>query len=727
MEPRTDTPQHDPSRVSAFARLAGWAIRGRWAGIAIWIAVLAVVTVASQAVGGAYRNDFALPGTESQQVADTLAARAPGQAGDTIEVALQAPAGVRTPAIQSRVRALLADLRPLAHVARVEGPYRARDAISRDGTIARVTVTLDAQAQDVPTTAVKRIITVAQRAGGHGLRVELAGAAVQAAESSGGGAAEGAGLLAALVILVLLFGSVVAASLPIVMAIFAVGATLGLIALASHAATIADFTPPLMTLVGLGVGIDYALLIFSRYRSELLDGAPRDAAVRTALDSAGRTVLFAGCTAIVALLGLVVLGLGALQGVAVAVALTVLVTMIAALTLLPALLALLGPRLERSARRHAERGRRPEGTRWRRWSELVQRWPWPSALVAVAALLALAAPALGMRLGFADASSDPPDTTTRQAYDLLARGFGPGFNGPLVLVAEDATPHARQMLHERLAHMPDIADVAPPRPLRAGGELEIQIVYPASAPQSAATQQLVGQLRTEVLPPLERRTGTTVLVGGPTAAAIDFADTVSDRLPWFIAVVVGVSALLLALVFRSLLIPLKAAALNVLTVGVALGAMTLVFQDGALAAQPGPIEAYLPVMVFAIVFGLSMDYEVFLVGRMHEEWRRRHEATLAIREGLATTGRVVSAAAAIMVVVFASFLLSADRMLQQFGFGLAVAIFVDALVIRCLVVPAVMQLLGRRAWWLPAPMAKWLPRLPLEAPQRPRRTTTPHT
>ena len=729
-------PSRPTTRPSKLARLAGWSQRHRWWALGLWVLVLAVLTVGSQAVGSDYHNDFSLPGTESQRAVDTLRQRAPVRAGDTIQVVVGDPGGVTAPATQRRVEAMLDRVRAMPHIADVQSPFAGPGAVSPDGTIAYATVTLDGLAQDVPRDDVRAVIDTAHAAEGDSLRVELGGDAVRGAEEAEGGAAEGIGLLAALVILVLLFGSLLAASLPIVIAVFAVGSSIGLVVLASHVATIADFTPPLMILVGLGVGIDYALLVFSRYRSELLartadgaspgrsgdgpaesgqDGANRTEAARIALDTAGRTVFFAGCTVIIALMGLVALGLGSLQGVAVAVAVTVLVTMVASLTLLPALLAIFGRRIERGVRRRAGKARRPEGDRWRRWAAGVQRRPWTAALLSVAALLAISAPALGIRLGFADAGNGGASTTSRQAYDLLAEGFGPGFNGPLAVVVE-GDPSAAATATTTLGGVRGVAATVAPPP---SGDVATLIVFPSSKPQDAETHDLVQRLREEVLPPLARQSGATFLVGGSVAATEDFADAVAGRLPLFVAVVVGLSALLLMAVFRSLLIPVKAAVLNLLSVGASMGVITLVFQHGLFGAQPGPIEAYVPVMIFAIVFGLSMDYEVFLLSRMHEEWERRHDAADAVREGLATTGKVVTAAAAIMVVVFGAFLLTPDRMLQQFGLGLAVAVLLDAVVIRCLVLPAVMQLLGARAWWLPRPLGRILPRLAIERPTTP--------
>ncbi|WP_149258147.1 MMPL family transporter [Actinomadura sp. K4S16] len=686
-----------------FGRLAAWSQRRRWAALALWVLVVAAITVGSQAAGAAYHNDFSLPGTESQAAADLMEEHGSRQAGATVQIVAEAPAGLRGE--RQEVGRMLDEVRRLPAVADV-GDL----SVSGSGTVGYSTVTLDGAAEDVPKERITKIIETAQAASGDGLRVELGGDAVRGAEEGGGGGAEGAGMLAALVILVFLFGSLVAAALPLVTAVFAVGGAVGLIALASHAFTVADFTPPIMMLIGLGVGVDYALLIFYRYRHELRNGADSPAATRMALDAAGRTVFFAGCTVIIALLGLIALGLGSLQGVALAVALTVLVTMAASLTLLPALLGVFGGRIQRQVRKRAAKSR-PREDGWRRLAAAVQRRPVPALLAAVAALLALSAPALDMRLGFADSGNDAPASTSRQAYDLLAKGFGPGFNGPLIVVAKgDAGP-----LREALARTEGIAAATPPFPSK-DGEVSAVVAYPTTAPQDARTTDLVHELRGDVLPALSDRTGVEYLVGGTTAATQDFADSVSARMPLFVAVVVGLSALLLMVVFRSVLIPVKAALLNLLSIAAALGAIVLVFQDGRFGAHSGPIEAFIPVMIFAIVFGLSMDYEVFLVARIHEEWERTRDPSRAVREGLAATGKVITAAAAIMIVVFAAFILSPDRMLQQFGLGLAVAVLLDALVIRCLIVPAVMQLLGRHAWWLPAPLAKRLPRVALERP-----------
>ncbi|MDX2604246.1 MMPL family transporter [Streptomyces caniscabiei] len=718
MSPARDTiATTDPTidREGVFGRLAFWSQRHRRSALLLWILAVAVIAVGAQSAGSAYRNDFTLPGTDSQAAADLLKQHGSAQAGGSVQIVFKDTDGLSgdRPAIEQT----LDRVRGLPGVADVRSPYADASAVSENGTIGYATVVLDAKAEEVPEQDVTRIIDTAKSAAQDGLMVELGGDAVRGAQEESGGGAEGAGMFAALVILVLLFGSVVAAALPLVTALLAVGGAIGLITLASHVLTVADFTPPIMMLVGLGVGVDYALLIFYRYRHELIHDADRQTATRTALDTAGRTVFIAGCTVIIALLGLVALGLGSLQGVAVAVALTVLVTMAASLTLLPALLALFGNRIQRhvlTSSAKAQAKGREEGGRWRQLASAVQRHPLPALLAAVVALLALSAPALGMRLGFADAGNDPASSTSRRAYDLLAEGFGAGFNGPLLVVSRGDTDAAEQ-LRTALTDTEGIAAATPPLPSPDGTVFTV-IAFPTTSPQDASTAGLVHTLRNDVLHRLAERTGADYLVGGPTAAAQDFADAVSARIPLFVAIVVGLSALLLMLVFRSVLIPLKAALLNLLSIAAALGVITLVFQYGWFGVQPGPVEAFIPVMIFAIVFGLSMDYEVFLISRIHEEWEGKKDHSLAVREGLAATGKVITAAAAIMIVVFAAFVLSPNRMLQQFGLGLAVAIFLDAVVIRCLIVPAVMQLFGTRAWWLPAPLARHLPKVALERP-----------
>ncbi|WP_326752363.1 MMPL family transporter [Streptomyces hirsutus] len=731
----TPTPPPPPPRRSLLERAAGFAQRHRWTALLLWVVVLFAVWGGATVTGDAYRDDFSLPGTETQQALETMKKHGSAQAGDTLDIVLHDERGVTGTDTRERVTAMLDEVAGLPRVAQVRSPYEDRQAVSRDGTVGYATVVLDVRSEDMTTEDTRRILDTARSAqssassdasasdGSGGLTVELGGEAARVLAESEGGGAEGVGMLAALVILGFMFGTVIAAGLPVVTAVFAVGSTLGAIILLSHVFTIASYTPYIMMLVGLGVGIDYALLIFARYRTELVRGASPEEANRRALDLAGRTVVFAGCTVIVALLGLVALGLGSLQGMAVAVALTVLVTMLASLTLLPALLALFGKRFARQFRARAEKraakgGAAESGAGWRRWSDLVQRRPLAALVLAVAALGALAAPALDLRLGLGDAGNEPPASTSRKAYDLLADGFGPGFNGPLVVVAETKTAgedpgEAGAELTRTLDDTPGIAAATDPIPAEDGKAFTV-IAFPETSPQDERTGELVHTLRDDVLADLREETGTRYLVGGATTAVIDYSDTVADRMPLFVAIVVGLSLLILVALFRSLLVPLKAALLNLLSIGAALGAMTLVFQKGLFGVEPGPIEAYLPVMIFAIVFGLSMDYEIFLISRIREEWLRGGDAGAAVREGLAHTGSVVTAAGAIMIAVFGAFMLGGDRMLQQFGFGMVVAVFVDAVVIRCLIVPAALQLMGRHAWWIPAGLDRRMPRLDIE-------------
>ncbi|WP_034243943.1 MMPL family transporter [Actinotalea fermentans] len=687
-----------------------WAMRRPWWAIALWVLAVAGLNAAAAAAGSAYFDDHTLPGTESQRVADRLQ-QSGDQGLDTVQVVFYAAAGLTEEPVARSLRAVVDEIATLPGVASVEAPTTDGHSISTDGRIGYATVTLDTEPLATDAADVRRIIEAAESHATGDLQVEVGGASVRGAQETGG-AAEGVGILAALVILVFLFGSLVAAALPVLSAVLAVGASIAAAALVSHVTSVPSYAAPMMMLVGLGVGIDYALLIFTRYRGELLAGRPRAEAAVVAQRTAGRSVVFAGVTVVVALLGLVVLGLGSLRGLAVAVAVTVLMTLLASATLLPALLTLLGGRIERSVRRRAGRARqrgRAEGSSWRALSDTVARHPWPALVGGVLVLLVLAAPALSIRLGFADAGTDPAGSTTREAYDLLAAGFGDGVNGPLVVLAEAPADEVARVT-EAVRRTPGVADVV--GPLTADGASTL-VVVPETGPSDRATIELVHRLRDDVLPPA---TEGQFSVGGATAAAIDFAEGVRDRMPWFVLVVVGISALLLMAVFRSVLVPLKAAIANLLSIGAALGAMQLVYGNGTLGQSPGPIEAFLPVIVFAVVFGLSMDYEVFLVSRMHEEWRRGGDARTAVREGLAGTGAVITAAAAIMVVVFGSFLLSPTRMLGQMGLGLAVAVLLDAVVVRCLVVPAVMHLLGDRAWWLPPWLDRALPPVHLEDP-----------
>jgi RND superfamily putative drug exporter len=516
--------------------------------------------------------------------------------------------------------------------------------------------------------------------------------------------------------------------LPLITALFALGVGLSLVTLGTHVFDTANFAPQLAALIGLGVGIDYALFILTRFRNGLDEGLePRPAAI-AAVDTAGRAVLFAGITVIISLMGMLLLGINFLYGVAIAAALAVLFTMIAALTLLPALLTLAGRRVDR-LRIPGLKKRSPstdEGTTWYRWSRMIQRRPLLWALLSGAVLLALCIPTLSLRLGSNDAGTDPSGTTTREAYDLLAEGFGAGFNGPFAIVGALPGKGEDQGMVQLRDALKDEEGVAKTTPVvfNPAKNTAVFQLYPTTSPQSVDTTKLLDHIRNEVIPPIEAKTGAQLHVGGVTAIFEDFGNAISEKLPLFIGVVVLLSALLLMLVFRSLLVPLKAMVMNLLSIGAAFGIIVMVFQwgwGGSIVGLDGsgPIISFFPVFLFSIVFGLSMDYEVFLMSRIHEEWEDKHDATEAVTRGLALTGRVITAAAAIMVTVFASFMIGEDRIIKLFGLGLASAVFIDAVIIRSVLVPAVMQLFGKRAWYFPEWLGRILPRLAVEPAERP--------
>ena len=584
----------------------------------------------------------------------------------------------------------------------------------------------DQRANTVPKAAVERVIALADTARSPQLEVQLGGQAIEQTERVSLGAATAVGLIAAMIVLLITFGSVLAMGLPILTALLGLGTAIGLAGLASQIISTPDFATQLAAMIGLGVGIDYALFLITRFRQNYRSGMDLQTSISEAMDTAGRAVLFAGITVIIALLGQFALGVSFLYGLAVASALAVLMTMLAALTILPAVLSRFGERIARPGRRARNSGEssaaRDARGAWARWAG-IQRHPWPGAVAGLAIMLTLAAPALALRLGNSDAGNNPPSSTTRHSYDLLAKGFGRGFNGPLQVVA--SLPHAGDRaavasVALSLRAAADVASVSPAR-LSPNGQTAVFLVYPSSAPQSLATSNLVESLRKHTLPPVAQSTGTRILVGGQQATTIDFTSVLSSKLPLFIGIVVALSALLLLIVFRSLVIPLQAAFMNLLSIGASLGVVVAIFQWGWLGSlfnvKGGPIEAFIPVMLFAIVFGLSMDYEVFLVSRIHEEWTRRRDASQAVTSGLASTGRVITAAATIMICVFLSFAVGDQRVLKLFGLSLASAVFLDAFVVRSLLLPSVLELLGRRTWALPAWLERRLPHLSIDRPQ----------
>jgi putative drug exporter of the RND superfamily len=749
-------------------KLARWSTTHRLYVVLGWIALIIAVNVLAQSAGTQYSNNFTLPNSDAQRAADLLQHSFPTQAGDRDQLVFRVSSGtVLDPAVRQHMSATFAQIERLPHVAGVVSPYAgpaAGKAISGNQRIAFATIVFDEKANLLPTSAPERVVEVAEAARQAGLQIELGGQAIEATEQEGFGLSTAVGLMAAIVVLLLTFGSLLAMGLPIGTALFGLGTGLGAIALFTHVVDTPNFSSELAAMIGLGVGIDYSLFVLTRFREAYIQPGPTQGLVREsvvqAMDTAGRAVLFAGTTVVIALLGMMLLGVDFLYGVAISASIGVLLVMFASLTLLPALLTIVGARLARPGRRARRQARKAgsaatgtatgttgvlpangtapsangaaangtasgvrsagAGRVWLRWSAFVQRHSAAIALGATLLMLLIAAPALALRLGSSDASNDPAGTTTHRAYELLAQGFGEGFNGPLQVVVRlprrgDSTALAE--LESAIAKASGVVSVTPPR-LNPSGEVATISVYPRSSPQAYATSQLVSRLRETVIPPVAARSGAVAYVGGVTAGAVDFATVLGHKLPLFIGVVVLLSALLLMLVFRSLVIPLQAAFMNLLSIGASLGVIVVVFQWGwvqsLMGVSPGPIESFIPVMLFAIVFGLSMDYEVFLVSRIHEQWTRTRDNERAVGEGLALTGRVVTAAAAIMVCVFLSFMLGENRVIKEFGLSLSSAVFLDAVVVRCLLLPAVLSLVGARTWQIPGWLDRILPRVNIE-------------
>jgi RND superfamily putative drug exporter len=715
-----------PTPATGLGRLAAWCFDHRRRVVSIWVVVVVVVIAVSQFVGGSLSDSFSSAGSPSGQAQALLARSFPSQAGDSAQVVVETRAPVTSGSNRQRMTRLVAALRPLPHVSGVVGPFdqHGRRQISAARTISFARVQFDEQTGTLPNSAAVRVIDVAQRFDAPGFRVALDGSPISSAENLSPGSSEGIGITAAILIMLLAFGSVIAMGLPIVTALLGVGIGFGLVDLLSRLITMPTFGPELMAMIGLGVGIDYALFVVTRYRDGLARGrTPREATI-IALQTSGRAVLFAGGTVVISLLGLFLIEQAFMDGMALASIFAVIAVLLGTLTLLPAAFGFCGHAIDRIG---IPGVRRRSGTAatagfWYRWSRQVQRRPLPFAVLAVAVVGVLAVPFFSMRLAFADAGNDPTGQTTRQAFDLLARGFGPGTNGPLVIAVKlpgrQAVPVADALAH-RIAATPGVASVSPAR-VNPAATAAVIIATPTTAPSAAQTVALVRRLRDSVIPPLTRGHGVQVLVGGETAAGVDSATHLSARLPLVIALVILLSFLLLAAVFRSILIPVKAAVMNLLSIGAAYGVMVAVFQWGwGLSAfgsfGKGPIDPWIPLMMFVITFGLSMDYEMFLLSQMQEEWVKTRDNATAVANGLASTAKVITAAAAIMVCVFGSFVINDPlRILDVFGLGLAVAILVDATVIRMILVPSLMEMLGNRTWWMPDWIERRLPRLAIE-------------
>ena len=710
--------------MSAIAR---WCFRHRFAAIATWVLVLVGLGALSQAVKSDYNNSFSLPGTGSTTAQQLLAKAIPAQAGDSDTIVWQVSHGtVRDTTVTTRMSRALKQIATMPEIAAVVSPYGPHGAaqISRDGRTAYATVNFTKQANNLGKADITRVIDAAKAARAPGLNVQIGGQAIEQTEQTPLGVSSTVGVLAAAVVLFIAFGSLLAMLLPIVTAIAGVGGGLMAIAPLTHTINVVDFAPILGALIGLGVGIDYALFIVTRHRRGLQSGlTPEQAAVK-AIDTSGRAVLFAGSTVCIALLGILVLGVSFLNGLAVASALTVVFTVLAAVTLLPALLGVFGMRvLSRRQRRRLAAGAPAPGAAgmWARWASTVERRPAILAVAAAAVMLVLAVPVLSLRLGSSDQGNDPSSTTTRQAYDLLADGFGPGFNGPLLLVAQTSSPADVAAVRTLEASLPKVADVTSVRQIAATTGTEVIQVTPGTSPEAKATSDLISTLRNDSIPAAERGTTLRVYIGGVTATFADFATVVDAKLPWFILTIVGLSFLLLVVAFRSLLIPGTAAVMNLLAAAASFGVLTAFFQwgwgtDAFGLGTAGPVEAFLPVVTLAILFGLSMDYQVFLVSRMNEEWVHGRRNSGAVRTGQVETARVITAAATIMICVFLTFSFLGSRDVAEFGIGLAAAVALDAFILRTVLVPAAMHLFGNANWWLPSSLDRRLPHLAIEPP-----------
>jgi putative drug exporter of the RND superfamily len=711
--------------------MARWCVTHRRTVLACWFAAVVGLTVLSQSVGSAYKNSFSLKGTQSFEAQQLLQRSAPKAAGDREQVVLAVSRGrVTNPSVRARAQAMLARVAALPEVASVASPYGPAGGaqISPSGQIAFANVTMTKQGVKFSVSQAQQFVNTARAGAGDGLQVEVEGQVAEAANKTSINSV-GLGAFAALLVLLLVFGSLLAAVLPLITAGVALGAGTATIGLLSHVLDMASFSSQLSLLIGLGVGVDYALFIVTRYRQGLERGKSVEESIIDAVDTSGRAVMFAGITVCIALLGMFALGVSFLYGVAIAATVVVGFTVLAALTLLPALLGFFGTRiLGRRKRRALADGRLQTGDGdgfWTRWTGVLQARPALIATAAALVMVVIAIPFFSMRLGSSDAGSDPSSTTTRKAYDLLAKGFGPGYNGPLQLVAQvngAGQQAAFAKVSDAVAHTTGVVRVTAPVviPGHDGSPgVALADAYPVGSPQAASTSRLLSTLRGQVIPGASVGAGVHVLVGGQTAIFADFSSVLSNKLPLFIGVVVLLSFLLLTAVFRSLVIPATAALMNMLSAGAAFGVITAVFQFGWLGSlfgitQTGPIEAFIPVMMFAILFGLSMDYEVFLVARIYEEWHKTHDNQLAVTRGLAATGRTITAAAVIMVLVFGSFILGGQVIIEMFGLGLAAAVLMDALIVRSILVPAVMLLLGKANWALPKVLDRLLPRLNVE-------------
>jgi uncharacterized membrane protein YdfJ with MMPL/SSD domain len=716
---------HQPARPGIIGPLGRTCFRHRRLTVVAWIVGVACLITLWTRFGAPAQNNF----TGSDPGQSVLNQHFHQQSGDTLTLAIHSTAPVGSPAVRARVTSALTPFIRAPHVTSVTSPYQAAGQISADGHTAFAVVQFGVPSSTISNGEALALMNDARSMSGRGLNFYLGGDVVDLAETPYGGPTDGVGVLAAAIVLLIAFGSLLAMGLPVLTAVLGIGAGLSLIALLGHVFPAPSFSPIVASMIGLGVGVDYALFIVTRFREALHHGADAESAAVTAMSTAGRTVVVAGTTVIIGMLGLLVLRQTLLNGVAIAASATVAMVLLGSLTLLPALLGFTGTRLAKPSRLRLPRwlGGHPAGgaagqpgmqaTRRpaaERWAAMIQRRPGLAALASTGLLLLLAAPALTMKLSMPDESSQARGTMGYSSYATMARGFGPGFDAPLIVAASLPSPTASTTrLADAIAATPGIARVTPPR-ISPDGRAALMIAYPATGEQDAATNALVNRIRTIVIPRATVGTGVRAYLTGPNAGNVSFANVVGQRLPWLIGVVVALSMLLLLVMFRSVTVAVKAAVMNLLSICAAYGVLTVITQWGWLGHLFGfpekmPVTTWVPIFLFVILFGLSMDYEVFLLSRIREAYDATGDNAASVATGLARTARVITAAAAIMVVVFLSFVLGADVSVKQVGLGLAVAVLIDATVVRMVLVPAVMELLGPANWWLPRPLARILP------------------
>ena len=757
--------------------------------ITLWIIAVVGLALAGRAVGDRTSDNLTLPGTDSTRATNVLEAHLPDQANGSNPLVLQSSGGKLTSSKNEKaVNETVKQVRDTPHVIKAVNPLsdKGSEFLSKDKKIAYIPVTLDVGQSDITDDEAQAVLDAGEPAQKAGLDVSLGGYAGQQLSKPDTHMSEAIGLGAAVVILLFAFGTATAMALPIVTAVLGLVSSLALISVLGLLTDVPTVAPTLATMIGLGVGIDYALFIVTRHKLQLRDGMEMEESIARATATAGGAVLFAGTTVVIALASLLFAGIPLVTKLGYCAAVAVVVSVIGATTLLPALLGALGPRINslrvKLGRTHPD-DHRPHG--WARWARGVARRPWISVVAATAVLVVLALPVTGLHLGQSDTGALPESTTARQAYDGIAKGFGAGTNGPLLVAAELGKPakpdqknlneinkkqkqleqqqqqieqsalmqgatqqqaqaEAQQQtksqsdkltkqkkraqspatdprltkLSDQIAKTEDVKSVSPPA-LDKRGTAAVYTVISKSAPSDERTEDLVNELRSETIPQATKGTDMTAWVGGQTAGYIDLATRISDKLPAMILIVVGLSFVVLMLAFRSLVVPAKAALMNLLSVAAAYGVVTFLFQEGHGASLIGldgpiPIVSFVPLLMFAILFGLSMDYEVFLLTQIKEHYMESKRPTRAVIEGLANTGRVITSAALIMVCVFTSFVLNGDPVVKQFGVGLAVAIAIDATIVRCLLVPAVMTLLGKASWWMPSWLGRRLPRISVE-------------